>query len=372
MKLRKAVVETCLNLETTVYLVLINIYVCMYIPSGLKINKKPVFAPISEDFILNWENILRRAEYSLVQLILTESQKVIKKLHSDIENELRNFGYDSRDQVYLGLEQKHTDFKKSLEKRRSKKWQRFRELHHQELQTNRSVNKKPQVMLPIANGNNHSAVVRASTDKDIETSIATENIRGNDVTKTTSETPIVEIKNIDVAASLQDNLGKISEENITDNCVRRQRTKTKHSEMQGIGLNNSIGEAICRVKRKIYAEVARNDKTIPSSKVSVNFSDIVSDLLEPNKSNSSTIETSSPRLCTNSAESPNSSNVLMEGCDSMTFSTQDRELVSILENLQNTDFTGHNNSTETSQLKGYFCSETVFCLSKKVLTEAEI
>ena len=37
-------------------------------------------------------------------------------------------------------------------------------------------------MLPIANGNNHSAVVRASTDTDIETSIATENIRGNDVT----------------------------------------------------------------------------------------------------------------------------------------------------------------------------------------------
>ena len=29
--------------------------------------------------MLNWENILRRAEYSLVQLILTESQKVIKK-----------------------------------------------------------------------------------------------------------------------------------------------------------------------------------------------------------------------------------------------------------------------------------------------------
>ena len=43
------------------------------------------------------------------------------------------------------------------------------------------------------------------------------------------------------------------------------------------------------------------------------------------------IETSPPRLCTNSAESPNSSNVLMERCDSMTFSTQDRELVSILE-----------------------------------------
>ena len=62
----------------------------------------------------------------------------------------------------------------------------------------------------------------------------------------------------------------------------------------------------------------------------------------------------------------------MEGFDSMTFSTQDRELVSVLEDLQNIDFTGHNNSTETSRLKSYFCSETVFNLSTKVLTEAEI
>ena len=73
------------------------------------------------------------------------------------------------------------------------------------------------------------------------------------------------------------------------------------------------------MERKSYAEVARNIKTTPSPKVSVNFSDIVSDLLEPNKSNSSMKETSSPWLCTNSAESPNSSNVLMEGCDSRTF-----------------------------------------------------
>ena len=110
--------------------------------------------------MINWKNILSRAEDSLVQLLLTESQKMIKKLDSDIENELRNFGYESKDQVYLGLERKHTSFKKSLEKRCSKKWQRFRELHHQELQTNRSFNEKPKIMLPIANENNHSALVR--------------------------------------------------------------------------------------------------------------------------------------------------------------------------------------------------------------------
>ena len=220
-------------------------------------------------------------------------------------------------------------------------------------------------MLPIANENNHSAVVRASTNKDIETSIATENLRGNGVTKTASETPTVEMENIDVPASLLDNLGRISEENITDNRVRRQRAKTKYSELQGIGLNNLIVEATCRVERKSYAEVARNVKTTPWPKVSVNCLDIVSDLLESNKSNSSVTETSPPRLCTNSAESPSSSNVLMEGCDSITFSTPDRELVSILEDLQNIDFTTHNNSIKTSRLKGYFCAETVFNLSKK-------
>ena len=65
-------------------------------------------------------------------------------------------------------------------------------------------------------------------------------MRGNDVTKSTSETPTVEMENIDVPASPLNNLSRISEENITDNCVRRQRAKTKYSEMQGIGLNNLI------------------------------------------------------------------------------------------------------------------------------------
>ena len=71
---------------------------------------------------------------------------------------------------------------------------------------------------------------------------------------------------------------------------------------------------------------------------SVSFSDITLDLLEKNKSNSSMIETNPSPLCTNSAESPNSSNELVEGCDSMTFSTQFRELVSLLEDFQNIDY----------------------------------
>ena len=44
----------------------------------------------------------------------------------------------------------------------------------------------------------------------------------NDVTKSTSETPTVEMENINVPASLLDNSSRISEANITDNRVRRQ------------------------------------------------------------------------------------------------------------------------------------------------------
>ena len=55
----------------------------------------------------------------------------------------------------------------------------------------------------------------------------------------------------------------------------------------------------------------------------------------------------------------------MEGCDSMTFSTQDRELVSILEDLQNIDFTGHKNSIETSRLKAIFARKLCLILVKK-------
>ena len=56
----------------------------------------------------------------------------------------------------------------------------------------------------------------------------------------------------------------------------------------------------------------------------------------------------------------------------MTFSTQDRQLVSILEDLQNIDFPGHNNNTETSRLKDYFCSKTVFKVLEKGLDYAPI
>ena len=47
--------------------------------------------------------------------------------------------------------------------------------------------------------------------------------------------------------------------------------------------------------------------------------------------------------------------------------SQDRELFSILDDLQNVSVTGPSNNTDNTRLTGYFCSETVFNLSNRVL-----
>ena len=49
--------------------------------------------------------------------------------------------------------------------------------------------------------------------------------------------------------------------------------------------------------------------------------------------------------------------------ESLGLTSQDRELVSILDELQNVSVTGPSNNTDSTRLTGYFCSETVFNLS---------
>ena len=58
-------------------------------------------------------------------------------------------------------------------------------------------------------------------------------------------------------------------------------------------------------------------------------------------------------------------------------SSQDMEVLEILEELEsnaNANFTGceHKYNTDDSRMKGYFCPDTVFNLSNKVLTDDEI
>ena len=84
------------------------------------------------------------------------------------------------------------------------------------------------------------------------------------------------------------------------------------------------------------------------------------------------METTPPTLYTNSSECQNSSCSLVESNETEFFSTQDRELASILEDLENIDNNREANATEKNRLSGYFCSDTIFNLTRNVLTDSEI
>ena len=95
---------------------------------------------------------------------------------------------------------------------------------------------------------------------------------------------------------------------------------------------------------------------------------IKKDLL--NSKNSSIISTSPPALCTNTSSPENSS---AYKCNSLSLeSTQDREFLDILEELQKhepciSDI--RTTGTRDGRLQEHFCSDSVFNLSNRVLSE---
>ena len=137
---------------------------------------------------------------------------------------------------------------------------------------------------------------------------------------------------------------------------------------------------------------------------SSSLQEIYSQLLKEDCSQSMADKRSPPRICTNTAQTKNdSSSTLIE---ENIFHTKDKELLSILEELQSASISEdidqvdshlpacsaqdisinhqHPNSsnhsfhnsktgiTNEGRLVGYFCSDTVFNLCKKVLTDTEI
>ena len=56
---------------------------------GLKIKKEPGFVPVMGPFNKKWNSVLFDAERSLVELLLTESDNVIKKSETEFDQELK-------------------------------------------------------------------------------------------------------------------------------------------------------------------------------------------------------------------------------------------------------------------------------------------
>ena len=141
---------------------------------------------------------------------------------------------------------------------------------------------------------------------------------------------------------------KIDSSFVTDNRKARRKAP-KHKEAE--------------ISRISYSEVVRN-----TTEKDVEFYRIYENLVKDEKSNSSLIESSPPVMCTNSAHVANHPCSFVEKKDTL-FSTEEKEILSILEELEETANVSAINKT---RLSGYFCSDTVFNLSRRVLTEIGI
>ena len=112
-----------------------------------------------------------------------------------------------------------------------------------------------------------------------------------------------------------------------------------------------------------------------NSTLNLNFSSIMSDLSEEQQRNSYKISTTPPERSADTSVSSNSSRSVCPEISKNVLNSQDQELLSTLEELQISD---HNIPLDrsvdiiTTRITGYFCSDTVFNLSNRVLTDIEI
>ena len=119
--------------------------------------------------------------------------------------------------------------------------------------------------------------------------------------------------------------------------------------------------------KRSYADAVRYDNTSTNT---TDLSKIYCELLACEKSNSSNSGTCPFDICTNSTEVSNSSNSQISQNNGNVFFSQDEELLSILQDLQQNLSSETNSSSK--RIGGYFCSDTVFNLSSKILTDTEI
>ena len=153
---------------------------------------------------------------------------------------------------------------------------------------------------------------------------------------------------------------------ITDNRTGRKKKQNTHAQAVTENLEKTADQNVPCLKKEL--QQGNGEKTI-------DVIEIKNTLLQNEKLNSSRIQTSPPVRVTNSSSSINTSNISENMFDLDFLSSQDEDLGNILEELQNgTEVSGNNITEITSSncLKRDFCSDTIFNLSHRVLSKAEI
>ena len=311
---------------------------------GVRIRKDPAFEPISDDFQIKWNEILYNAEKNLVELLLYESSKVVAKLEIDFNKELLNRHPNDYKEKHIYLSKKHKGHKNELEKQRLKKWNKIEEKPPKD-HTN-------SVKTTDNNANSYSTKSHHQEEQGSGYNDGAMPLKDED-------------KNTAIKA---DQMKRFN--NITDNCVLRKRKQKTYAEAtQSVIVESKIVDISPNVE-KVDAE---------SGKRSFDLEAIKKNLLSAEGSKFSKVSNTPPNICVDTSLSHNSSDFVPETTEteSVLLSTQDMEVLEILEELENNanaNFTGceHKYNTDDSRMKGYFCSDTVFNLSNKVLTEDEI
>ena len=153
---------------------------------------------------------------------------------------------------------------------------------------------------------------------------------------------------------------------ITDHRTAGKKKQKTYAQALTENVEKTADQNVSCLKKEL--QLGNGEKTI-------DLTEIKKVLLQDEKLNSSRIQTSPPVRVTNSSSSTNTSNISENTFDLDFLSLQDEDLVNILEELQNRMEVSGNNITEntsSNRLKGHFCLDTIFNLSHRVLSDAEI
>ena len=105
-----------------------------------------------EDFFEKWNTILLDAENSLVQLLLSESLQVVKKL--DLDSETKKIHPNDIREKRIQFENQYKNYKKKIEFRTIRKWKKVEEqqviLEQEKIKSN-NVNRTVQSSITESN-----------------------------------------------------------------------------------------------------------------------------------------------------------------------------------------------------------------------------
>ena len=279
------------------------------IPASLKIKKLPAITAITPNFCSKWNEVLHKTEKELVNLLLIESSKVVEETERDVEEEIRTQYPTDYDRKRLKVEEQYHGYRKKLGQRRIHKWNKIK--------LKEEIPQRP---------------TESASDQNDEPRNIKEDMR--------MENKVTQAANVRVKCKL-----RIDSCNITDN--RKFR------------------------KRKTYSEVVKEKEMKRQDEKVFDLETIKENLLQDKVLQPRVL--SPPLVCYDTSVSKNSSDQFFNINSPSVLTAQDEELVKILEDLDCSRITRENaNSSDESRLSGYFCSDTVFNLSKRVLSETEI